>query len=303
MSLPLQDDANGTQLEFNSGAYDAKLNAGVMSLGGAIVSSTVAAALVPINLSTTAEPTVNPLTHAKVFLEVNDVFSVSSSGSTIFGNNGLEPVTLGAMMTNIMLDQNIEKIILTGASSNYTFLQTGNKINIYDTTGTTPIAAMPVQDDADGTLISFSNGNAAAKLTAGVMNLGSASLGSTIAPANPFLSAGFNVTSVTNTNTNKDTLTDFVSGTDSLQFSKAVFAGISTVAGVGAGTVLATSEFVSSSTATSGTTTTSHFIYNTTSGILYYDADANVAGAAVQVALIGTSTHPSLSFADFHVVA
>ena len=106
-----------------------------------------------------------------------------------------------------------------------------------------------------------------------------------------------------NTSSNKDTITDFVSGTDKLEFSKSIFTGITTAAGTGNGAALTANEFVSSTTATAGTTATSHFIYNSTSGILYYDADANGAGAAVQVALIGTTTHPALVAADFLIIA
>ncbi len=100
-----------------------------------------------------------------------------------------------------------------------------------------------------------------------------------------------------------DTITDFVSGTDKLEFSKSIFTGITTAVGKTGATALSANEFVSSATATAGTTATSHFIYNTNSGILYYDADGSGAGAAVQVALIGTTTHPALVATDFLVVA
>ncbi len=107
----------------------------------------------------------------------------------------------------------------------------------------------------------------------------------------------------TSPSTTFDTITDFVSGTDKLEFSKSIFTGIATAAGTGNGAALTANEFVSSTTATAGTTATSHFIYNSTSGVLYYDADANGAGASVQVALIGTTTHPALVAADFLVIA
>ncbi len=187
-SIPLQGDADGTQLKFNNGVFDAKLSAGIMSLGGAIVSGTTAAALTPTTLSAIAEPTLNTLSAAKVFLGAIDAFLVSSSGNSIFGNTGEEIATIGAGVNNVILDQNVEKVILGGASGNYTFKQSGNKINIYDALDTTPIAALPVQGDTDGTLITFSNGTASAKLSAGVMSLGLATIGSTTAAANPFSS-------------------------------------------------------------------------------------------------------------------
>ena len=104
-----------------------------------------------------------------------------------------------------------------------------------------------------------------------------------------------------NNNTNVDLITDFASGVDHLQFSKAIFAGLHSVAGNG--TTLKASEFVSSPTATHGTTANSHLIYNTTSGVLYYDADGNAAGAAVKVAILGATTHPALAASDILIIA
>ena len=44
-------------------------------------------------------------------------------------------------------------------------------------------------------------------------------------------------------------------------------------------------------------------IYNQTTGALYYDADGSGATAAVQVALIGATIHPTdLDYTDFVVV-
>ena len=83
-----------------------------------------------------------------------------------------------------------------------------------------------------------------------------------------------------------------------MQFSKAIFAGLHSVAG--AGTAIKANEFVSSPTATQGTTAISHLIYNSTSGVLYYDADGNAAGAAVKVAILGT--HPTLVASDILII-
>ena len=84
---------------------------------------------------TSVEVTTSPITttNAKVFLgSGDDNFSVSNSGTTLYGNTGNNIVTIAAGVTDVILDQNIEKIKFAGVSSSYTFKQTGNMINIYD---------------------------------------------------------------------------------------------------------------------------------------------------------------------------
>ena len=107
----------------------------------------------------------------------------------------------------------------------------------------------------------------------------------------------------TNGTTNKDTITDFVSNSDILQFSKAIFAGVAEVGGAGTGTTIATSEFLFGAGTVAATNATQHFIYNTTSGILYYDSDGTGATAAVAVAVLGALTHPGLAYTDIHIIA
>ena len=101
-----------------------------------------------------------------------------------------------------------------------------------------------------------------------------------------------------NASTNKDTLTDFVSGTDALQFSLAVFTKLGGVPGG-----LAPAQFWSASGATSGHDADDRFVYNTKTGAMYYDADGNGSGAAIQVALVGTVVHPVVSYADIQLIA
>jgi Ca2+-binding RTX toxin-like protein len=43
-------------------------------------------------------------------------------------------------------------------------------------------------------------------------------------------------------------------------------------------------------------------VYNNSTGALFYDADGNGAGVAVQIALLGVTTHPALTNADFVVI-
>ena len=45
-----------------------------------------------------------------------------------------------------------------------------------------------------------------------------------------------------------------------------------------------------------------YLIYNSKTGQLFYDADANGSGAAAQIALIGVTEHAALTNADFVVI-
>ena len=99
--------------------------------------------------------------------------------------------------------------------------------------------------------------------------------------------------------TNHDTITDFQPGVDVLQFSKGVFTTIAS----SVGGHLNANEFWSDNGVTAGHDVDDRFVYDTTSGNLYYDADGSGSGAAVLVALIGTTTHPALAETDISLAA
>lgn len=93
-----------------------------------------------------------------------------------------------------------------------------------------------------------------------------------------------------------DTLMDFTSGADKIHLSDDVFTAL------GAPGALASSAFLANTTG-AATATTQRVIYNTASGALYYDADGSGGQhAAVQIALIGTTSHAALTSTDFLVV-
>jgi Ca2+-binding RTX toxin-like protein len=94
---------------------------------------------------------------------------------------------------------------------------------------------------------------------------------------------------------NIDTITDFVSGTDKIQLDDAIFtrfAGIS---------VQSTHLVVGSSTVdVKATQLDDYLLYNTSTGQLYYDADGNGKGNALQFAtLVGVAT---LTVDDFTII-
>lgn len=100
-----------------------------------------------------------------------------------------------------------------------------------------------------------------------------------------------------------DVVTDFVAGADKIAFSAAVFANLDAAKAVTAkGVAISASDFLSGTNITASANTGAHLLYDSDSGSLYYDADGAGDGSAVQVALLGSGTHPSLSAADILVV-
>jgi Ca2+-binding RTX toxin-like protein len=93
--------------------------------------------------------------------------------------------------------------------------------------------------------------------------------------------------------TNLDTIGDFVSGTDRILLSAAVFDALD------AGVPLAANQFLAADGANAGTTAAHRIVYDTASGALYYDADGSGAAAAVQFAVLSGAV--ALTIADFTV--
>ncbi len=81
---------------------------------------------------------------------------------------------------------------------------------------------------------------------------------------------------------NVDTITDFVSGVDVIALSADIFTGL----GVAGNTVGLSANLT----------------YNSTTGVLAYDADGVGAGAPMQIALLGASTHPATLGSDFLLI-
>lgn len=100
------------------------------------------------------------------------------------------------------------------------------------------------------------------------------------------------------TSSNRDLLTDFETGIDKIQLSVAVFKALG-----GAPGTLPEAQLWAATGAVNGHDADDRLVYDRTSGILYYDADGSKAGAAVQIAVIGSSDHPQLSASDFQLIA
>lgn len=92
---------------------------------------------------------------------------------------------------------------------------------------------------------------------------------------------------------NVDKITDFAVVDDTIQLQNAIFTKLTATG------VLNTANLKIGSAAADANDL---IIYNTTTGGLYYDADGNGAGVAVQVAVLGVTTHPVVTNADFVVI-
>lgn len=101
---------------------------------------------------------------------------------------------------------------------------------------------------------------------------------------------------VANSSSNRDVITDFLAGMDSLYFDKNIFTGLGTIAGG-----LAAEQFWSGAGVVAAHDADDRLIYNSSTGVLYYDPDGTGAQASVQVAVLGTTVFPSLSYSDIQI--
>ena len=83
---------------------------------------------------------------------------------------------------------------------------------------------------------------------------------------------------------------DQLTGIDHISLSKAIFTGLGAVGS------LRSTAFYAAAGATTGHLAPDRMIYNTTTGAMYYDANGNGLGAAVQIGVL--DGHPSLPYTD-----
>lgn len=123
---------------------------------------------------------------AKVFLDSDESFTVNDDSVSVFGNSGAgtEVVVVGSGVAGLVLDQNIERVQFAATGSSYKYLQAGNRLKVYDSTGTVLLATIPLQDD--GSQLAFSEGTVDAELsTSHGMTLGGAAVSSTVPASLP----------------------------------------------------------------------------------------------------------------------
>ncbi len=93
-----------------------------------------------------------------------------------------------------------------------------------------------------------------------------------------------------------DTILDFAPGADRIRLDNDIFTAL--------GTQTATTSLRARNFSSDGTPgPTSYIVYAPSSGLLYYDADGSGPGTAIAFAVLGTTTHPTLTAADLQVLA
>jgi Ca2+-binding RTX toxin-like protein len=94
---------------------------------------------------------------------------------------------------------------------------------------------------------------------------------------------------------NIDRITDFATGIDRIELDDAIFKKFIGVTGQ-----IAEGNLVKGGTGVKALDSNDHLIFNTSTGALFYDADGNGSGAAIQFAtLTGVS---NIAYTDFWIV-
>jgi len=210
---------------------------------------------------------------------------------TIIGGTGADTITLGIAQAvgTIDLGDGTDTLILANGTNKLTV---SNIETIIGATGADTIkvalgSVTATNMNGGAGIDTLSGGDGADTLNGGL--------------GNDILTGGAgNDTFVFNTTlsstTNKDTIKDFTIGQDAIQLDNAIFTMLMTTG------PLSSMNFIANSTgkAVDGN---DYIVYNTTSGVLSYDADGNGTGLAIQIALIGsTIPHPILSATDFTII-
>ncbi len=95
----------------------------------------------------------------------------------VFGSTGNETAKILSGTEGVVVKASIERVELSKAVAAYTFKVVGTNVEVYE--GSTLVATVAAQSDADGTIVAFADGSAQMKLT----GLGAATLGDVTIPS------------------------------------------------------------------------------------------------------------------------
>jgi len=209
----------------------------------------------------------------------NDIYTVDNAGDVVVEATGNGRDTVKASVS-YALAANVENLSLTGSA---TLGGRGNEL-----------ANTIVGNAGDNILMGFA-GNDNLKGSGGSDTL-SGGAGKDVLTGGT--GQDFFVFDTAANATNVDKITDFNFGdNDKVQLSKAVFKGFNHLGS------LTNDEFYAAAGAKAAHDASDRVIYDTASGKLFYDADGQGGAAAVQVALLGSATHPVLIYSDIQIVA
>jgi len=285
--------ASGT---FYLAAWDTAAGTGTYSLAAKVVTS----------LNLTGDAYDNALIgagYADVLkgLAGNDWLVGSGGNDTLDGGTGTDYMEGGLGNDTYVVDNAADWVVETSATGGTDLVQASVSYALATYVENLTLTGTAAINGYGNTLANLLVGNAAANLLSG--DIGNDTLIGGNGKDTLYGGAGsdrfvFNFTP--NASSNLDTIADFQSGADKIQLSRAVFAALGTSA-----TNLTSGQFWSGAGVVKGHDADDRLVYNTTTGDLYYDADGNAAGSiAVQIAVLGTATHPTaLTTSDFLVVA
>jgi Ca2+-binding RTX toxin-like protein len=225
---------------------------------------------------------------------VTNTGTATTSGTTLTGSSAANTLTSGAGNDTLVGGAGNDTYVVNAGTDVVIELANGGtdlvsssatyvlSVNVENLTLTGATAINGMGNVLNNTII----GNSAANILAGGLGRDTLTGGS---GADKFL---FNVLETT---ANRDTITDFsVLDGDKIQFSKSVFAGLA-----GLSTITTANLALDGATQTAATRLT----YSNTTGVLSYDADGSGTGQAVEVALIGVTTHAALTASQFELLA
>jgi Ca2+-binding RTX toxin-like protein len=217
----------------------------------------------------------------------DDIYVVDTAGDVVTEQAGEGSDTVQTTLASYTLGANVENLIFTNSAVH---TGTGNTLDnaLTGNSASNTLAGLDGNDTLTGGAgnDTLQGGNGIDRLVGGT--------------GNDTLNGGggadtFVFNTAPNGSNNLDTVQDFTSGSDALSFSRAIFTGL-----VSTG-VLGTDAFWSGASVNTAHDATDRFIYNTTTGALWYDADGTGATAAIQVAIL--TGHPALVFSDILIAA
>lgn len=111
---------------------------------------------------------------AKIYLDSGDIFTINNGNAFVYGSLGTERVAVDGSVSGLTIDQNVEAISFSGTKNSYSYQQSGNQLLIYS--GSTLCCRAALQDDNNGTQLTFSDVSVEGKISAAGMTLGGVSI-------------------------------------------------------------------------------------------------------------------------------